>query len=159
MLLVPLPYTIVSTFCIPPTAKENSFHQGIRYGIPNEILVGACFIPLGLGSMSTCILSFLTKSIHSLYYNLVGAPIAGIISDRTVIWWRNERKGTWYPEDRLRASLIPLTLMVPLPVIAFGFINKFVDGSLGLFTSLLCLFINGIVVSIHHRTRHSLRLN
>jgi len=108
LLLVPLPYTI-----------------GIRYGIPNEILVGACFIPLGLGSM-------------------IGAHIAGLISDRTVIWWRNKRKGAWYPEDRLRASLIPLALIVPLPVIAFGFINKFVDGSLGLGLSLFCLFINGI---------------
>ena len=37
---------------------------------------------------------------------------------------------------------------MPLPVIAFGFINNFVDGSLGLLSSLLCLFINGIVVSI-----------
>ena len=101
------------------------------------------------------ILSYETYSFL-IYYSLVGAPIAGIISDRTVIWWRNKRKGTWYPEDRLRASLIPLALMVPLPVIAFGLINKFVDGSVGLFTSLLCLFINGIGVSIffiHHGTR------
>ena len=82
------------------------------------------------------------------HHFLVGAPIAGFISDRTVIWWRNKRKGVWYPEDRLRASLIPLALIVPLPVIAFGFINRFFDGSLGLGLSLLCLFINGIGVSI-----------
>jgi len=112
LLQVPLPYTI-----------------GIRYGIPNQVLVGACFIPLGLGSM-------------------IGAPIAGFISDRTVIWWRNKRKGAWYPEDRLRASMIPLALIVPLPVIAFGLINEFVNESLGLLSSLLCLFINGIGVEM-----------
>ena len=55
--------------------------------------------------------------------------------------------GAWYPEDRLRASLLPLALIVPLPVIAFGSINTFVDGSVGLLLSLLCLFINGIGVS------------
>ena len=94
---------------------------------------------------------FLLNSIIN-YYLPVGAPIAGLISDRTVIWWQKEKKGDWYPEDRLRASLIPLALIVPLPVIAFGFINKFVDGSLGLGLSLLCLFINGIGVSTFHGT-------
>ena len=93
-----------------------------------------------------------------LAYFLVGAPIAGLISDRTVIWWQNKRKGAWYPEDRLRASLIPLALIVPLPVIAFGFINTFVDGPLGLLLSLLCLFINGIGVSISFIMDHSVEL-
>ena len=91
--------------------------------------------------------SFLAQANHSLIYILVGAPIAGLISDRTVIWWRTKRNGTWYPEDRLRASLLPLALIVPLPVVAFGFINEFVDGSLGLGLSLVCLFINGVGVS------------
>jgi hypothetical protein len=111
------------------------------------MLVGACFIPLGLGNMSMPN-SVLAKIYSISNHFLVGAPIAGFISDRTVIWWRNKRKGVWYPEDRLRASLIPLALIVPLPVIAFGFINKFIDGSLGLGLSLLCFFINGIGVSI-----------
>jgi hypothetical protein len=97
--------------------------------------------------MSMCTIR--SYQIYSfLNYFLVGASIAGLISDRTVIWWRNKRKGAWYPEDRLRASLIPLALIVPLPVIAFGFINTFIDGPLGLLSSLLCLFINGIGVSI-----------
>ena len=127
--------------------KCKPFYKGIRYGIPNQVLVGACFIPLGLGSMSTWIVR--SYQIWSLLdHFLVGATIAGLISDRTVIWWRNKRKGAWYPEDRLRASLLPLALIVPLPVIAFGFINTFVDGSLGLLSSLLCLFINGVGVSI-----------
>ena len=35
-------------------SKCKPFYQGVRYGIPNQVLVGACFIPLGLGSMSAC---------------------------------------------------------------------------------------------------------
>jgi hypothetical protein len=50
-------------------SKCRPFYQGIRYGIPNQILVGACFIPSGLGSMRTWtirsyqIWSFLTLSL------------------------------------------------------------------------------------------------
>lgn len=98
--------------------------------------------------MSMCFFDSYKIDITSSYQFLVGAPIAGLISDHTVMRWRKKRKGIWYPEDRLRASLIPLALIVPLPVVAFGFINTFVDGSLGLGLSLLCLFINGIGVCI-----------
>jgi hypothetical protein len=73
----------------------------------------------------------------------------GRISDYTVIKWRRKRKGLWYPEDRLRAALIPFAVIVPLPVLCFGLVNYFIDGNLGLVLSLVCLFINGVGVSGH----------
>jgi hypothetical protein len=77
----------------------------------------------------------------------VGATIIGRISDYTVIKWRKKRKGVWYPEDRLRAALIPFASIVPLSVLGFGLVNRFVDGRLGLALSLVCLFFNGVGVS------------
>ena len=78
----------------------------------------------------------------------VGAAIGGRISDWTVIKWRKERDGVWYPEDRLRASVIPFAVLTPLSVLVFGLVNRFVDGPLGLFVSLICLFVNGAGVSV-----------
>ena len=77
----------------------------------------------------------------------MGATIIGRISDYTVIEWRKKRKGVWYPEDRLRASLLPFATIVPLSVLGFGLANRFVDGTLGLVLSLVCLFFNGVGVS------------
>ena len=71
----------------------------------------------------------------------------GRVSDYTVIKWRRKRKGVWYPEDRLRAALIPFAVIVPLSVLGFGLVNKFVDGNIGLVLSLVCLFFNGAGVS------------
>ena len=84
----------------------------------------------------------------------MGAIIIGRISDHTVIKWRKKRRGVWYPEDRLRAALIPFAIFVPLSVLGFGLVNRFVDGTLGLVLSLVCLFFNGVGVSgqtIHMR--------
>ncbi|KAJ3513856.1 hypothetical protein NLJ89_g2715 [Agrocybe chaxingu] len=107
----------------------NKLFQGVRYHIPNEAMVGACFLPAGLG-------------------NITGAQIAGYISDRTVIQWRKNRGGVWYPEDRLRASLIPFAIVVPIPILLFGFFNQYVDGTLGLVLCLVCLFFNGVGVEM-----------
>jgi len=112
LIIVPIAYTL-----------------GVRYNIPNEALIGACFIPSGVGTM-------------------LGAPIVGRISDRMVIKWRRKRMGVWYPEDRLRASLVPFAVLVPFSVLVFGLVNKFVDGPLGLFMSLICLFVNGLGVEM-----------
>ena len=71
----------------------------------------------------------------------------GRVSDYIVIKWRRKRKGVWYPEDRLRAAIVPLAFIIPLSLLAFGLVNKFLDGNLGLVLSLVCLFINGGGVS------------
>ena len=90
--------------------------------------------------------------MHNHVFFTVGATIIGRISDYTVIKWRKKRKGVWYPEDRLRAALLPFATIVPLSVLGFGLVNRFVDGMLGLVLSLLCLFFNGVGVSgITHR--------
>ena len=71
----------------------------------------------------------------------------GRVSDQIVIKWRKKRNGVWYPEDRLRAAIVPLGIIIPLSLMAFGLVNKFVDGKLGLVLSLMCLFVNGGGVS------------
>ena len=71
----------------------------------------------------------------------------GRVSDHIVIKWRRKRKGVWYPEDRLRAAIVPLAVLVPLSLLAFGLVNKFIDGNFGLVSSLVCLFVNGGGVS------------
>jgi hypothetical protein len=42
---------------------------------------------------------------------------------------------------------VPLALLLPLSLLAFGLVNKFVDGNLGLGLSFVCLFVNGGGVS------------
>ncbi|KAG1848320.1 major facilitator superfamily domain-containing protein [Suillus subalutaceus] len=101
---------------------------GVRYDIVNEAIIGACFLPNGLG-------------------NFIGAPIAGRLSDTVVRRWREKRKGVWFPEDRLRATWIGGLFMVPLSVGASGLITTYVGGTIGLSLNLLCLFVNGMGVS------------
>jgi len=102
---------------------------GLRYHITIEALIGACLLPSGVGSM-------------------VGSAIVGRVSDLTVIKWRRKRKGVWYPEDRLRAAVIPFAVLVPLSLLGFGLVNKFVDGNLGIMLSLVCLFFDGAGVNM-----------
>ncbi|KAI0695091.1 MFS general substrate transporter [Cerioporus squamosus] len=100
---------------------------GKQYNISNEALIGAFFLPQGLG-------------------NIVGAPLAGRIADRTVVYWRKRRGGEWVPEDRLRAALWGAGVFVPVSVLLAGFTIKYVPGTLGIVLNLLWLFMNGIGV-------------
>ncbi|KAF7983021.1 hypothetical protein HWV62_24660 [Athelia sp. TMB] len=113
VLLLPLAYTI-----------------GQRYGISNEALIGACFLPSGLG-------------------NMVGGVFSGRLSDYMVKKWRKRRGGEWVPEDRLRAAIFSSAVLVPASVLCSGLVVQFVGGTLGLVLSLLCLFFNGMAVSSH----------
>jgi len=112
VLLVPLAYTM-----------------GVRYNISNEALIGACFLPAGLGSM-------------------IGAPLSGRLSDRLVVYYRKRRGGVWYPEDRLRAALPGALILVPLSVLFSGLLTEYVPGTLGLVLNLVCLFMNGLGINI-----------
>ncbi|KAF9481301.1 MFS general substrate transporter [Pholiota conissans] len=102
---------------------------GVRYQLKNEALLGLCFMPAGLG-------------------NILGAPLVGRISDRTVVRWREKRGGVWYPEDRLRAGLLPFALYGPIPLVMFGVVNKYVDGTPGLVLCLICLFAHGLGIEM-----------
>ncbi|KAG1884726.1 major facilitator superfamily domain-containing protein [Suillus subluteus] len=110
VILVPMAYTI-----------------GIRYGITNEAIVGACFLPNGLGSIT-------------------GALVSGRLSDIVVRKWREKRRGVWCPEDRLRATWIGGLLMVPLSIGASGLITTYIGGPIGLALNILCLYVNGVGV-------------
>ncbi|KAJ7131864.1 MFS general substrate transporter, partial [Mycena crocata] len=102
---------------------------GVRYGITNEALIGACFIPMGAG-------------------NILGAPLAGWLSDRLVIKWRAKRGGLWVPEDRLRGAHLGAASLVPLSILASGIITTFVPGHPGLTLNLGCFFLNGVGVDL-----------
>jgi len=107
VLLIPIAYTI-----------------GARYHISNEALIGACFLPSGVG-------------------NFLASAFAGRLSDAIVE--KRKRNGAWVPEDRLRAALIG-GLFVPLSVGLSGLITTYIAGPLGLVLNLLCLFMNGVGV-------------
>ena len=76
-----------------------------------------------------------------------GAPLAGRVSDSTVIRMRKGRGGKWVPEDRLRATLLGICLLVPLSILLSGIITTYVSGKIGIVLNLICLFMNGIGVS------------
>ncbi|KAF4602947.1 hypothetical protein EYR38_003351 [Pleurotus pulmonarius] len=112
VLLVPLAYTI-----------------GAEYGIVNEALIGAVFIPCGVG-------------------NMVGAPLAGYVSDRVIIAHRAKRGGEWCPEDRLRGALFSAATFVPLSVLFIGLTVEFIPGRTGLLLCLVWLFMNGVGIHL-----------
>ncbi|EGN96464.1 hypothetical protein SERLA73DRAFT_162248 [Serpula lacrymans var. lacrymans S7.3] len=100
------------------------FTVGERYGIHNEAWVGACFLPSGLG-------------------NIIGARIAGRISDNIVKRKREKGDGAWTPENRLRGSELGSLFLVPLSPLLSGFATRYVGGNLGVTLSLVALFMNG----------------
>ncbi|KAJ8588635.1 MFS general substrate transporter [Rhizopogon salebrosus TDB-379] len=112
VLLVPIAYTL-----------------GVRYGITNEAVIGACFLPNGLG-------------------NIIGTLVAGHISDIVVKKWRVRHEGVWYPEDRLRTAWIGGLFMVPLSVGASGLLITYAGDLIGLLLNLLCIFLNGMGVDL-----------
>jgi len=106
-----------------------SLTVGAKYGITNQAIMGACYIPIGLG-------------------NFIGAPLAGHLSDRILKRKRIERNGVWYPEDRLIGTVIASATLVPLSVLGLGLITTYVDGRLGLCLDFVCLFANGLGVDL-----------
>ncbi|KDR82160.1 hypothetical protein GALMADRAFT_135523 [Galerina marginata CBS 339.88] len=131
VLLVPLAYTI-----------------GVKYNITNAALIGACFLPCGLGNMSRNAIYDVpwTTIYHPLLPVTVGAPLAGRFSDKIVIYYRKKRGGEWYPEDRLRGTFIGALFLIPFSVAAVGLLTEYVPGKLGLSLNLICLFLNGLGV-------------
>ncbi|KAJ3511711.1 hypothetical protein NLJ89_g3941 [Agrocybe chaxingu] len=98
---------------------------GARYGITNEALIGACFLPAGLG-------------------HILGAPLAGRVSDQVITRYRKERGEIWNPEDRLRATIVGTLFFVPLSILFSGLLIEYVPGRVGLMLNLICLFVNGV---------------
>ncbi|KAJ7678887.1 MFS general substrate transporter [Mycena polygramma] len=109
VLLVPLAYTI-----------------GVRYNITNEALLGACFLPCGVGNIV-----------------LVGAPLAGRLSDQILVRWKKRRGGVWVD-------------MVLNPIGTYSvdiFLSRSAEGiaaNKGLRSILVSLGIAGIMPAIDH---------
>jgi len=76
----------------------------------------------------------------------VGAPLAGRISDLIIVGAKKKRSGVWVPEDRLRASVPGVGLIVPVSLLVCGFCTQYVPGTLGIVLTLIFLFINGVGV-------------
>lgn len=79
---------------------------------------------------------------------IVGAPIAGRLSDRVIVRWREKRNGRLVPEDRLRAALPGALILLPLSVLLSGVFTHYVPGTLGLVLNTVCLFVSGIGVRV-----------
>ncbi|KIJ26240.1 hypothetical protein M422DRAFT_192491 [Sphaerobolus stellatus SS14] len=104
-----------------------------RYGLTSPALIGACFLPSGLGSTP------INSPVHQL-----DPPIVGRISDKIIISKRKQRGGKWLPEDRLLATLPGAMFLVPLSVLMYGIAIQFIPGKIGLIICFMCLFANGI---------------
>lgn len=88
-----------------------------------------------------------------IFFCLVGAPIAGRLSDRMVIKWRKKRNGEWVPEDRLRAAILGSGIFVPMSLIICGLVTTLVPGTLGIVLNLAAFLMNGLGVSVSCDTR------
>lgn len=130
---------------VPPIQIIHRYKtpQGVRYNITNEVVIGALLLPGGLGGAR----EFSTCSFRAIAHALiVGAPIAGRLSDRVIVRWREKRNGCLVPEDRLRAALPGALIFLPIPVLLSGVFTHYVSGMLGLVLNMLCFFVSGIGV-------------
>jgi len=84
----------------------------------------------------------------------VGAPLAGRLSDYYVVQYRKSRGGVYYPEDRLRGTLIGSGILCPLSVLAAGLLAQLVQTRSGLIGHLICLFVAGVGVRLNLICNH-----
>jgi MFS family permease len=96
--------------------------QGDQYGISNIIIIGCIFLASGLG-------------------NIVGSRIAGPMADATVRRFIKKR-GYRRPEDRLRAAVLGLGLIMPSTCLAYGWLLETRAG--GVAPPIVFLFLQGL---------------
>ncbi|KIJ29148.1 hypothetical protein M422DRAFT_784388 [Sphaerobolus stellatus SS14] len=102
-----------------------SYTLGPAYNMDTPALIGACFIPSGIG-------------------NIFGAVLSGKLADIAVIRGRAKRDGKWVPEDRLVATIPGALALIPIPLLIFGITTAFIPGKIGLIINLICLFFHGM---------------
>ncbi|GJJ11728.1 hypothetical protein Clacol_005966 [Clathrus columnatus] len=102
-----------------------AFTLGEAYGLNTPAAIGLCFLPSGAG-------------------NIVGATVAGRLADIAIIRGKKQRQGSWFPEDRLKATIPGGLILLPFSLIIFGLTTAYVPGKVGLVICLICLFLNGM---------------
>ncbi|KAF5349708.1 hypothetical protein D9756_008851 [Leucocoprinus leucothites] len=144
-LLVPLPYTIVRITRVPRTYQPLITLQPPHSRVnATELRTKRCWeraFSLLDWAKQVNVLFLHKQGAPITHIDPVGAPLAGWISDKVVVKYKKKR-GYWYPEDRLRASMFSCYL--PLCVLGSALITKYVPGRLGLTLNLICLFLNGV---------------
>ncbi|KAF5381831.1 hypothetical protein D9757_008335 [Collybiopsis confluens] len=111
-----------------------SLTVGTEYdGLANKLVLGSCFFLTGLG-------------------NCISTPISSFISDRAQKYrdYRRQALGTptSCPEDRLVGAVVACATIVPLSVLGLGLSAAYLNGVPGLLLNFLCLFLNGVGVTL-----------
>lgn len=96
-----------------------------RYNITNAAILGCFYLAQGVG-------------------NAVASRYTGRYADWMLKRWLRRRKGVYVPEDRLYASLIGGGCILPLSVLALGWVLEKGSGKVGLAWVAILLFVDGI---------------
>ncbi|GAA5847354.1 hypothetical protein JCM9279_000252 [Rhodotorula babjevae] len=115
-------FTLMSTYTILVPLTRT---LGERYQITNSALLGCFYLAQGVG-------------------NAVASRFTGMYADWTLRRWLRLRGGHYYPEDRLRATLIGGGVILPLSVLALGWVLDRGSGKVGLAWAVILLFVDGI---------------
>lgn len=106
-----------------------------RYNITNSAILGCFYLAQGVG-------------------NAVASRYTGRYADWMLKHWLRRRNGVYVPEDRLYASLIGSAVILPLSVLALGWVLDKGSGKVGLAWVVILLFVDGIGLMV--RGRYSL---
>jgi len=95
-----------------------------RYNITNTALLGCFYLAQGVG-------------------NAAASRYTGRYADWMLRRWLKLRGGHYYPEDRLRATLIGGGFILPCSVLALGWVLDKGSGKVGLAFSVILLVVDG----------------
>ncbi|POY75477.1 putative Fructokinase [Rhodotorula taiwanensis] len=115
-------FTLMSTYTILVPLSQT---VAPRYNITNAAILGCFYLAQGVG-------------------NAVASRYTGRYADWMLKRWLRRRKGVYVPEDRLYASLIGGGCILPLSVLALGWVLEKGSGKVGLAWVAILLFVDGI---------------
>ncbi|BGP43508.1 hypothetical protein JCM10449v2_007543 [Rhodotorula kratochvilovae] len=115
-------FTLMSTYTILVPLSQT---LAPRYNITNAAILGCFYLAQGVG-------------------NALASRYTGIYADWTLRRWLKHRGGHYYPEDRLRASLVGGAVVLPCSVLALGWVLDKGSGKAGMACAVVLLVINGI---------------
>ncbi|GAA5992480.1 hypothetical protein JCM10908_000839 [Rhodotorula pacifica] len=115
-------FTLMSTYTILVPLSQT---VAPRYNITNSAILGCFYLAQGIG-------------------NAVATRYTGRYADWMLQRWLRKRNGVYVPEDRLYASLIGGGCILPLAVLALGWVLDKGTGKAGLAWVVILLFIDGI---------------